>query len=207
MRILFLGNSFTFYNALENMVSLMLDEPCFAVTRGGSTIAEHINPETEMGRRTAEMLADRNWDYVVLQEQSFAPAGTPDAFLASAAEACRLIHEAGATPVFFNTWAYEDGSEKLAGTGLTYDEMLTALNTSYTKAAAAGNALRACVGDAFKRAKDIAPLYMATDNYHPSLAGSYLAALTIARIIAPGKEITYVPAMLDKKIAKKLQEA
>ncbi len=182
MRILFLGNSFTFFHDLPLLVKEMLSCEVQAHTRGGARLAEQLNPATEMGARTLKALRDEQWDYVVMQEQSFAPIGTFEAFLKSVKALSDLIRENGATPVLYATWAYKEGTEKLASTHLTYTEMADALRSSYMKAACATGALMADAGTLFTRTRSILNLYE-SDNYHPSEAGTALAASEIARVI------------------------
>ena len=182
MRILMLGNSFTYYHDMPDILAAMLDAEVTAHTRGGAMLSEQFNPETEMGARTLAALKDEKWDYVVLQEQSNAPVTKKNGFLKSAAALCGLIKENGAKPVFYATWAYREGSEKLASMDMSYDEMDRAMLESYSEAADANGALIAKVGSAFTSARNMVCLYE-EDDYHPSEAGSVLAAATIARVI------------------------
>lgn len=182
MRILFLGNSFTYYHNLPNLVQEMLSCEVESHTRGGARLSEHLNDETEMGAKTLKALKEEKWDYVVMQEQSFAPVGTQKAFHESVKALCGLIRENGATPVLYATWAYREDTEKLASTGLSYAEMDAALYESYHKAASACGALVADVGKLFTKVRNIVTPYE-PDNYHPSEAGSVLSASEIARVI------------------------
>ena len=182
MRILLLGNSFTYYHEMPRVLAAILDAEVVAHTRGGAYLAEQCDPDTEMGARTLGALRGERWDAVVLQEQSFGPVGAKDAFLRSAATLCALARESGATPVFYNTWAYREGSEKLAGTGLTYAQMDGALHAAYHEAGLANHAPVADVGARFTALRGILSLYEA-DDYHPSEAGSALIAAVLARTL------------------------
>lgn len=182
MRILMLGNSFTYYNDLPKMLAAILGEEVVSFTRGGAYLKAHTDPEDEMYAPTAKALAEERWDYVVLQDQSIGPVKKCEEFQQVAKELCSRIHAAGAKPLFYATWAYKDGSEKLEGTGLSYEEMLQGLYDSYHEAAQAGDALVADVGLAFRAMKDVTELYI-KDCFHPSAAGSMLAAATIAEVI------------------------
>ncbi|MBQ6715003.1 MAG: SGNH/GDSL hydrolase family protein [Clostridia bacterium] len=182
MRILFLGNSFTYFHDLPHIVSHMLSCEVQAHTRGGARLSEQLNPETEMGAKTLKALKEEKWDYVVMQEQSFAPVGSFDAFLNSVKALSALIKENGATPVLYASWAYKEGTEKLTSTNLSYTEMADALRNNYQKAAESSGALMADVGTLFTKTRDIITPYE-PDNYHPSEAGTALAAGEIARVI------------------------
>ena len=187
MRILFLGNSFTYYHDLPKIVSCMLPCEVHAHTRGGAKLAEHLNPEAEMGAKTLKSLKEEKWDYVVMQEQSFAPVGSFEAFLESVKALSALIKENGAVPVLYATWAYKEDTEKLASTHLSYNEMATALRTNYYKAAEESGALVADVGTLFTKARSTVTPYE-NDNYHPSEAGTVLAASEIVRVIRENEQ-------------------
>lgn len=187
MRILMLGNSFTYYHDMPEILSAMLGEEVVAHTRGGAYLWEHLDPEQELGKKTLPALADEKWDYVVMQEQSSTPALRRELFLDSAKKLCDLIHQNGAKPLFYCSWAYRDGSELLASTGLTYDEMHNALHDSYFTAARENNALVADVGAQFYKIRSQVDV-LDPDNLHPSAAGSVLAAATIARVIEKDRQ-------------------
>lgn len=182
MRILMLGNSFTFFHDMPDILSAMLSAEVAAHTRGGAMLAEQLNPQTDMGARTLKALAEEKWDYVVLQEQSNAPVTKKAAFLKSAAGLCSLIKENGAKPVFYATWAYKEGSQKLDTMKMSYEDMDRQLCESYHQAARENGALVADVGSAFTAVRGFVELYE-KDDYHPSQAGSVLAAATLARVI------------------------
>ena len=120
------------------------------------------------------------WDYVVLQEMSHAPATTPEAYARSAAALCALARGAGATPVIYATWAYREGSSKLARLGLSYAQMHDLMHDSFVRVAAQNEAILADACDAFYGAADPAALY-APDGVHPSQAGTAVAASVLAR--------------------------
>ena len=187
MRILFLGNSFTFFHDLPKIVSQMLLCEVKSHTRGGARLAEQLNPETEMGTKTLKALKEEKWDYVVMQEQSFAPVGNFEAFLRSVKALSTLIKENGATPVLYATWAYRENSEMLSDTGLSYTGMADALRNNYAKAALETGSLMADVGTLFTRTRDIITPYE-KDDYHPSEAGTVLAACEIARVIRENEQ-------------------
>ena len=182
MKILMLGNSFTYFNDMPRVLAALLQADVTAHTRGGARLSEHLNPQTELGSKTLPALQNEKWDYVILQEQSAAPVLNAEKFQSSVFELCQLIRQNGATPVLYATWAYRDGSEKLASTGLTYQEMHHQLYQSYHAAAAQTGALVADVGEAFQAIYPTVDLYV-EDDYHPSPAGSVLAASIIARTI------------------------
>ena len=96
---------------------------------------------------------------------------------------CNKIHENGATPLLYATWAYKRDSEKMASMSLSYDEMAAQMFEAYHEAADRNNALVADVGQRFYELSETQKLY-SKDGCHPNEAGSRLAAKVIADVIA-----------------------
>lgn len=182
MRILMLGNSFTFVNDLPSMLAGLTGAEVVRHTRGGARLAEQLNRETKMGAKTLKALKEEKWDYVVLQEMSNAPATTKEKFLQSAGALCDKIKENGAVPVFYATWAYKKGSDKMASMDFSYEEMYRFMYDAYHEAAEQNGALIADVGKAFYEQSEKMNLY-AADGYHPNPEGTKLAAEIIAKTI------------------------
>ena len=182
MRILFLGNSFTFFHDLPDMVASLLNAEVGRNLQGGAYLYQHLDPADELSAVTARLLTEEKWDYVVLQDQSRAPITHPVEFRNAVDALSVMIREAGAKPLLYETWAYEENTDMLADTGLSFQEMQQRLSDGYRAAAQANDALLAPVGQAFAAACAFTQLYDA-DHYHPSPAGSRLAAETIAAVI------------------------
>lgn len=170
--VLFVGNSFTFYNnAVYTHLRRLLvsDDPALrdavflkSMTISGAVLSDHV-------KGLEQMLDQWDWDVVVLQGHSLEalePASR-EKFEASAARLTSMAAADGARPVLFMTWAY-------AG----QPEMTPKLNRAYS---ALGHELGVTVvpvGLAFERAlADIPGLSLHTpDLKHPTLEGTYLAA-------------------------------
>lgn len=182
MRILMLGNSFTFVNDLPAILSQLTGAEVVHHTRGGARLSEQINPKTKMGARTLKALSEEKWDYVVLQEMSNGPVTTRKKFLDTTKELCEKIRKVGAIPVLYATWAYKKNSDKMNSMGMSYDEMYQQMYDAYHEAARQNNALVADVGKAFYEISDEINLY-AEDGCHPNMAGTRLAAEIIAKTI------------------------
>ena len=177
-----LGNSFTFFCNMPEMLADLLHAEVVHHTRGGAHLAEQLNPETELGARTQTALRNEKWDYVVLQEYSTGPIVSPERFYDSVRKLCAQIRENGAVPVLYATWAFKKNGKKLKESGLKYEAMYRGLYDAYHHAAEENDALIADVGKAFCEHADTVELY-ASDDYHPSHEGSRLAAETIAKVI------------------------
>lgn len=181
MRILMLGNSYTFYNDLPNVLAALTGAEVVAHTRGGAHLAEQCNPATEMGARTQAALQNERWDYVVLQEYSNGPITSPAQFRQNTTALCEQARAAGATPVLYATWAYQQGGRQLTSYGMNYDEMYRRMHEAYARAAEDNAALMADVGTRFyeRTGEDI----YAPDGSHPNAAGTQIAAECIAETI------------------------
>ena len=74
LRVLWVGNSFTYFNDLPAMVQQIASTQkmkisCTRFLKGGERFSGHLQ-----NKKLLQALADGGWDYVVLQEQSSAPA-------------------------------------------------------------------------------------------------------------------------------------
>ena len=209
MKVLFIGNSFTFVNDLPAMLeNLSGGEIIYGkVLRGGAYLKWYADPEHELGVQVREK-AKETWDAVILQDQSFNPARDRDDCVNQTKVLAALFPE---TTVFmYQTWAYRDGSDKLKNTELTYDEMKEKLYEAYNAAAEAVNGRRVPVGYGFAEVKKTAPdvdLYT-EDDYHPSPAGTYLAACLFYMALT-GKDCGELPGIdaLDDGTVKILKTA
>ena len=187
MRILMLGNSLTTANNMPQTLSQLTSAEVVCHSRGGSRLAEHLNPATKLGAKTQSALENENWDFVILQEMSHGPITAPKSFFSSVENLCRQIREQGAVPILYATWAYQKNGAKLRAKGWDYDEMARKLSEAYHKAARENGALLADVGRRFYELSQTQGLY-ADDGVHPNERGSRLAAKTIAAAIQERKE-------------------
>lgn len=213
MNILFIGNSFTYFNCLTGVfweTATANGHPVHVeeLTVGGYYLRQYLDPKDKHGLAAGYKLRQDPFDIVVLQDQSANPALHPEEFLDTAAAFCERIRAIGATPCFYQTWSYRDGSEKLQSTGMTYDGFYEALRDSYEKAAKENSALLAPVGTAFRKATRELPgidLLSKEDDYHPSPAGTFLSMCTFYRTLfgeAPEKIV--VPEGLTKETCRAL---
>jgi len=218
LNVLFIGNSYTYVNDLPGMFTqlapaITTDE----VVQGGATLRVHWENGIAQAR-----IKQGGWTHVVLQGQSQEPlpelGGTPD-FLTYAQMFGDLIIDAGALPVFFDTWAraagdpssYPPPDAPWTGTFLNPDQMQDELTESYAAAAKAeSRSVLACAGEAFRRslAQDAGIGLQQSDFSHPTVAGTYLAAGTLY-VALTGKPVpaqSAVPAGLSPQDAARLRD-
>lgn len=182
MRILMLGNSFTFANHMPDTLAKLIGAEVVHHTRGGARLAEQLNEKTKMGKLTQNALRNEKWDYVVLQEMSNGPITSKKKFLQNVELLCKQISGCSAVPILYATWAYERGSKQLESLGMGYDEMHQQMYASYHEAAELTGALIADVGQRFYEIADREKIY-ASDGCHPNETGSMIVAETIAEVI------------------------
>ena len=183
--VLFIGNSFTFYNympgilkdiAASNGKAMYVDT---AVT-GGKDLKFHSGRE-----RTYAMIKSKKWDYIVLQGHSneFAqPDGKVDTltlpFAKKIIDSIRVLSPCSRV-LFYMTWGYKNGNPKWKAIA-HYDSMQLRIERQYLRFADLFSAGVSPVGMVWKEVRDDHPsinLYDA-DRFHPILTGSYLSACT-----------------------------
>ena len=186
-RILFIGNSYTFFHDMPTAIFAPLAESIgysfdvTAVTRGGYRLSQFADPENEEGARLRRTVAGQHYDCVVLQEQSCTPSTDEARFLRGVADLRDLLGAQADHFVLYATWGRKEGSPQLSDLGLTRLEMTDRLALAYDRAATANGMTVAHVGCAFAAHLTEHPedeLYN-PDLSHPSELGSRVAAETI----------------------------
>jgi hypothetical protein len=183
--VLFIGNSFTFYN---NMPFIFKD---IATSKGKNVVVDTcVTGGKDLKfhskrARTFQMIKSRKWDYIVLQGHSneFAqPDAKVDTMTFPYAKqivdsirsfsSCTKIH-------LYMTWGYKNGNQKWKAIS-SYDSMQYRIERQYLRFADKLNIGVSPVGMVWKEVRDFNPeinLYD-EDRFHPILTGSYLSACT-----------------------------
>ena len=209
--ILFLGNSFTYFNDLPQLIQLIIDPQkkeydLVSVTKGGATLLEFATP-SERRERFIFKLERKKWDGLVLQDNGINPAVN----LKETIEATRILtKDANCQTYFYQTWAYQEGSAKLASTNMKYEEFYQLLKDGYHAAAKECNGIVVPAGDGFRYLHHHYPdinLYR-DDCYHPNILGSSLTALIFAKVLADIDIMNaWLPEEIDDKTKERLKEA
>lgn len=187
MKILMLGNSYTFFNDMPVKLAKLTGAEVVGNLRGGACLWQQLDPNDDLGKKCAALLAQKDWDYIVLQEHSRGTFEFPKEFFDASRKLCMIAREMGATPVFYCTWAYQRGGKLITDMKLDHDEMFKKINAAYHKAAEDNNALIADVGARFYTDEDPDSLFD-PDGSHPNDKGSALAASIIADVIFKNEE-------------------
>lgn len=192
--VLFVGNSYTSVNSLpQTLKNLALSAGDTLVfdsnTPGGCTFVSHFT-----NAQTVSKIAQGGWDYVVLQEQSQWPSFTDpeveEYVFPYAAKLDSLITAADSCTqtMFYMTWGRKNGDQTNCAVWpplCTYEGMDSLLHLRYMMMAEDNDAEVSPVGAAWHFVRDSFPdieLY-SSDESHPSVAGTYLAACTFYSVI------------------------
>lgn len=181
VRVLFLGNSYTYVNDLPAVFGDLArgggrNVETGMVAGGGETLADHA-----ASADTAAAIVGSRWQFVVLQEQSLVPSiesARRSQMYPAARSLVGAIRTAGATPILLQTWAHRDG---WAEQGLDYARMQSAIDEGYATIGGELGVAVAPAGQAWQATLRQDPMIALwqEDGSHPSLAGTYLAACVV----------------------------
>lgn len=174
-RILLVGNSLTYFNDLPSMVrglaeSANLTWDVHSVTIGGASLDDHIANGT-----APRLLADEDWDFVVLQQGPSTLAESRINLRQGTAAFRPLIEKAGGRVALYEVWP--DSTWSATRFVADFDRV----RDSYALAAGDVDGLFLPAGEAWRTAWASYPQFRfyGADGFHPTAEGSYLAALTI----------------------------
>lgn len=197
-KILFIGNSFTQRNNLPALIASLAAEAGIKVTHdlisaGGASLRTHWN-----AGQAAKAIASKNYDNVILQEQSTLPIKNPERMKENIRLFDSAIKAAGAKTVLYTTWARQHS--------LDTQKQIT---TAYSEIGKELGALVIPAGPAWMRflAKHDTPSLYDKDQSHPTLAGSYLAACVFLAVISRTNPTgnNFAPTGLSSQDAETLQ--
>ena len=175
-RVLFLGNSYTYFNNMPAALKTFGEDPqspvFFAVGQHVLGGANWLYHDTREG---GDVLINQGWDHVVLQDQSGQPWGS----VGTKPELISLdgkVRNMGGTSMMFMTWARSPQSVP----ELTGFKMNLAVNNYYERHGAAVNAPVAPIGRAWERVLRTTKLTLhKADGSHPNAHGTYLTACVL----------------------------
>jgi hypothetical protein len=213
LRVLFVGNSFTFYNSMPELLHKLAEgddgtPPVFAV--------EYTKPRWTLRGASSDdklqaVLDEVRWDVVVLQEQSQL-LSLPEWRLRETYPFARALERdislAGAQTVLFMTSGYEEGDPGNYPAD-TFSAMQQRLAEGYWDLGAELAAPVAPIGLAWQEALLRRPGLdlWDTDGKHPNGAGSYLAACVFyAMLTDPDPSRSGFTAGLEPAEARFLQQ-
>jgi hypothetical protein len=182
LRVLFIGNSYTFVNDLPSMTRSMV-----TASRHVSSIAVD---SVVVGGATLKNLWDAGeaatrvhaggWTHVVIQGQSVEPCVDPETYADYAARFATEARSVGASPLIYGTWPHDFGDPIFSGAWATKTPTFleACLETGFTAAVARNAGALVDVGEAWMRVVAARPdlTLWQPDHSHPTVAGTFLAA-------------------------------
>lgn len=169
--ILFIGNSLTYWNTMPAMVVALADSARQEKLTWGMVALPDFNLEDHWAEGSAlRAIKLGNWDYVVLQQGPSSVEANRAQLIASTTQFNAEIRKVGATAGLYSVWPQ-----------LNRQQDFERASESYRMAAQAVGGLFLPVADAWRIAlgRDNALQLYSGDGLHPTIAGSYLAALVI----------------------------
>ena len=190
--VLFVGNSYTYFWNLPQLVHLMAKEKGIDLktrqsTSGGVNLGMHWRGEKEL--KSQQKIKSGAFDVVVFQDHSMRSIEHPDSLLYFGKKLCDLAKENGAKPFIYMTWAREWNPL-----------MQSQITKMYSKLAIENNATLVPVGKAWELARKLRPdikLYD-PDGSHSSTTGTYLTACVFFAVLT-GESPIGLPKRLQSK--------
>ncbi|MDR9488356.1 DUF4886 domain-containing protein [Salibacter sp.] len=196
LKVLFLGNSYTAYNNLPQLVSSLADADdkqliYDSYTPGGTLLwnfANNENTAQQLDTTAMHKIKSENWDFVILQEQSQVPTIDHYRYNFMYPSVMKLKDSIShytpcAKIMMFMTWGRQNGGQQCSPDNycspdfVDFSHMQDSLESAYLGAAEAINACVAPVGIAWKNIiENTNTVLHSTDQSHPNYRGSYLAA-------------------------------
>ncbi len=183
--VLFIGNSLTYSNNLPGIVAALAQQAgdtidAWYVAYPDYALVDHFQSES-----TIRTIKSYKWEYVVMQQGPSSVAVNRDTLVLGAQLLAQSVREIGATPAMYMVWP-----------DISRGAFFDAVRVSYQTAAQAVNGVFMPAGSAWQIAwarDPTLPLYSG-DGFHPSVLGSYLAALVIFERVT-GKDARQLPAV------------
>ena len=191
MKILFIGNSYTYYHDMPECIfapmakAAGVDVEVQAVTHGGYKLEWFADPENEEGKRLRSVVEGRHYDCIILQDHSLSTILDPGGFFDGIRKLKTLLEGKTDRFILYATWGRKPGCETLERIGMTNAEMTRHIAEFYDEAGQRFDMAVAHVGKAFAEYAREHPeeeLYF-TDLHHSSVLGSTIAARTILNTI------------------------
>ncbi len=190
LRVLFIGNSYTYYWGLAQLVEgLSRNSDRYIYTRtstaSGASLNDHWNGRFDL--TTIEKIENGNWDVVVLQNQSRSSIDSLDQFLSYGKKFIHLIRSIDAIPIIFETWAPKRDT--------FMQELIT---SAHEKLASETNTKKVPIGTLWEKVRELSPgldLYD-SDGNHPNSTGTYFNACVFYAFLT-GEKASYLDSRIQ----------
>jgi hypothetical protein len=172
--VLFIGNSLTESNDLPARVADITAAAGHPLRTSGVTLSGASLLDHWEDGEAVRSIREGRWSVVVLQQGPSTLAESRTELIASTKQFAAEIRRAGARPALLTVWPRPG-------------QQASAVSASYRAAAEANDALLLPAGDAWTilAARDPSIALTESDGFHPSVLGTYAAALTVACALIP----------------------
>lgn len=188
-RILFIGNSSTYYNNMPDMVASLANAnnkntEILKITHANFKLSDFTNENDIYYSLITKTLTTQHWDYIVIQEHRNVIIQNPLKTEQELSKFYNAITASKAQLILYETQADFSGKNFTLNNSTSFlDHVQTQyyMTKSYYSIANKFNATVSPVGVNYTRCMEMYPeivLYN-EDNLHPSIEGSYLAACTL----------------------------
>lgn len=185
MNVLFIGNSYTYYNDMPLLFERLANSnhknvTVFSITQGGRQLESYTDTSDATTMALDALLERQTFDVCFIQEQSVMPASDYNRFIAGLDCVINKLVGRADRRILYATWGRKAGSPELAMHNWTTESMTQLLSNAYQKAAQLYGAEVSPVGINFLHITQRFPEINLYDDdlTHPSYRGSCLAALT-----------------------------
>ena len=182
-KILFIGNSFTFYWNLPSLVESMAHEKgilldIYQSTAGGATLKDHW--EGKRGLESKKVLKEHVFSTIILQDHSTSPLLKTNESKEYFNRFIKLINKKKSEVILYGTWIYP--ASPLIGKSFNGTDPIQHVLKSIADQT---NSRMAPVGTAFRLFQDKHSeiSVFTSDNKHPSAVGTYLAACVFFKML------------------------
>lgn len=181
MKILFIGNSYTYFNELPETFEALAREngkecEALSVTKGGRHLYENLTGD-ETAQELDKILYENKIDTLVLQEQSYFALVDEDRFSSSIGALIEKVSPR--RTLLYATWGRCEGEALLNERGWTSSEMTDMLYSAYKRAGERYSCELVPVGLCFREITEHSyePYLYHPDKSHPSRVGTCLSAV------------------------------
>ena len=182
-KILFIGNSFTFYWNLPSLVESMAKErgitlDVYQSTAGGAALKDHW--EGNRGLTSKNIIANNDFRTIILQDHSTSPLLKTDESKEYFSRFIKLINMNKSKVILYGTWTYPANpliGKSFIGVDPIQYVLKPIADQTNSKIAPVGTAFRL-----FQQKYPEIPIFT-SDNKHPSAIGTYLAACVFFKML------------------------
>ena len=180
-KILFVGNSFTYYWNLPSVVESMAKERGISLniyqsTAGSATLKDHWNSERSL--LTRSLIDNESFSIVILQDYSSNPLLKQKESHEYFNRFIKLVHSKESEVIIYGTWMFPAiNQKKYEGSDPIQNSLKSITKKTNSRMAPVGTAFRL-----FQKTHPSIPIFT-SDNKHPSAVGTYLAACVFFKMI------------------------